>query len=368
MNARGIGPMTAWLLLVLTLVCAGGNGRADAFDRRHRDDTIEVRDGLLTVRLDALPLVLVLDVIGRHGNLVFRGDVPIDVRVTASFRGVPLAEGLTRILKDRSVVFIYSNDVLDEPYSRLVEVHIYSGSAGRPGVVTVPRSPLGDIRKHGVDDRGRDGPDVRAWHGGDDQRDQGASGAAVRHLEQALAHEDEPLARARAANVLARIGSEDAMARLAVAIATDPDTSVREAAAASLGKTWSEQAVAPLAQVLLDNQQFFVREAAARALGDTWSEDAVGALASALSTDSRQSVRETAAEALGKIGGAQAVDALVAALGDAHSTVRESAAVALGAIGRREALDALIHISLTDADSWVRKSAEGAATKILNLY
>src|SRR5262249_35806189 len=116
MNARGIGPMTAWLLLVLTLVCAGGNDRADAFDRRHRDDTIEVRGGWRTGRLAAFPLGLVLGVIGGHGNLVSRGDVPMDGRVTASFRGVPLAEGLTRILKARSVVFIFSNDVLDEPY------------------------------------------------------------------------------------------------------------------------------------------------------------------------------------------------------------------------------------------------------------
>src|SRR5262249_9931225 len=364
MNARGIGRMTACLLLDLALGYAGGKDRADAFDRPHREPTIELSDGLLTVRINSSPASLVLDLIGRQSGVLIRSKAPIDEQVTASFRDVPLAQGLTRILKDRSVVFIYSNDVPDD--SRLVEVHIFSGSAARPDVVTVPRPPLADIREYGGGDRGSGGPRLGSWRRGDDRPDQGASRVAVRHLGQELAHEEEPLARA--ANALARIGSEDAIARLAISIATDPDTSVREAAAASLGRTWSEQAVAPLAQVLLDNQQFFVREAAARALGDTWSEDAVGALASALSTDSRQSVRETAAEALGKIGGAQAVDALVAALGDAHSTVRESAAVALGAIGRREALDALIHISLTDADSWVRKSAERAATKILNLH
>ena len=352
MNARWIGPMTVCLLLDLALVFTGGNRGADAFDRPQRDDTVELRDGLLTVRVASSPASLVLEMIERHSGVAIRSNVAIDERVTASFRDVPLAEGLTRILKDRSVVFIYSDDVSDDSYPRLVEIYIYPGS---------------DIRKHSAGDRGLDdGLAVRSWRGDDDQPGQGASGAAVRHLEQVLAYDEEPLARARAANVLARIAGDQAITRLAASIASDPDTSVREAAVASLGKTWDQQAVAPLAQVLLDNQRFFVREAAARALGETWSEDAVGALASALSTDSRQSVRETAAEALGKIGGNGAVDALIVALSDAHSSVRESAAAALGAIGRREALDALIQISLTDADSWVRQSAERAATKILN--
>jgi len=366
MNARGIGPMTACLLLDLALVCTGGNSRAHAFDRLHRDDTVEIKDGLLTVRVASSPASLVLDIIERHSGVAIRSNVAIDERVTASFRDVPLAEGLTRILKNRSVVFIYSNDVSDDSHPRLVEVHIYPGSAARPDVVAAFRPPLADIREHGVGDRGPDGPGVRSWRDGGDQPDQGASGGvAVRHLGQVLAHDEEPAERARAAKALARIGDDEAITRLAASIASDPDTSVREAAVASLGKTWSEPAVAPLAQVLLDNQRLFVREAAARALGETWSEEAVGALASALSTDSRQSVRETAAEALGKIGGAGAVDALVAALGDAHSSVRESAAAALGAIGRREALDVLIQISLTDTDSWVRQSAERAAAKIL---
>jgi len=365
MNARRIGAMTAGVLLELTLLCAGVNGRADAFDHRQRGDIIELRDGLLTVDVNSLPASLALDLIEHQSGVIIRSTAPIDERVTATFRDVPLIEGLMRILKDRSAVFIYSNGGPDEPYLRLVEVHIYSGPTARPDVVTFPRASSPDIREH-VGDRA--GPSVRSWRGGGDQPDQSVSGVAVRDLGRVLAHEEEPLARVRAATALARFCGEDAIARLAVSIATDPDTSVREAAAVGLGRTWSEQAVAPLAQVLLDNQQFFVREAAARALGETWSEDAVGALASALSTDSRPSVRETVAEALGKIGGSKAVDALVVALGDAHSAVRESAAAALGAIGRRDALDALIQTSLTDADSWVRESAERAATKILNLH
>src|SRR5262249_60398280 len=108
-----------------------------------------------------------------------RSNVAIDERVTASFRDVPLAEGLTRILKNRSVVFIYSNDVSDDSHPRLVEVHIYPGSAARPDVVAAFRPPLADIREHGVGDRGPDGPGVRSWRDGGDQPDQEASGGVA---------------------------------------------------------------------------------------------------------------------------------------------------------------------------------------------
>src|SRR5262249_56587637 len=102
--------------------------------------------------------------------------------------------------------------------------NILRGPAGRRAVGAVPRPPLADIREYGVGDRGRDGPGMRSWRGGDDRPDQGASRVAVRHLGQELAHEEEPLARA--ANALARIGSEGAAAPLGISIPDRPRTDV----------------------------------------------------------------------------------------------------------------------------------------------
>jgi len=373
MNARGfVAAIAAGLLLDGALPCAGARGEADARDSASTRDLIEVSRDLLTVRVESSPLQSVLDVIARASGVSIRVHATFGETVTTDLRGLPVDEGLRRILGSRSAVFVYRGDLAGTHDPELVEVHVYPGSAlgsaavppvqPRPAVAwRQPTDSVGDVESGS----GTDGVLARASRGGEDRPVPARSAGVTGLLNQALGHEQDPSARVRAARALGRIGGDEAVAPLAASIATDPDPAVREAAAWGLGKTWSDGAVTPLARALLEDQPLFVRQAAAQALGETWSEAAVDALALAVSVDARRSVRETAAEALGKIGSPKAVEALVAALGDAHSTVRESAAAALGAIGSREALGVLIQISLTDRDHWVRRSAEGAAAKIL---
>jgi len=366
MNAHRLLLVVVCLLLDAALAYAGTRDRFDGASSR---GLIEVTRGLLTVRVEGSPLQNVLEIVARESGVSIRVHATADETVTANLRGLPLDEGLRKILGTRSAVFVYADDLAGVGRPRLVEIHVYPGSAlgADSSPSALPRPPAALRRPadsmEGVESgSGADGAPARAWRGAVDPP--GSAGVAGL-FDHTLAREQDPAARVRAAWALGKIGGDEVVAPLAASISADPDATVREAAALSLGKTWKEGAVAPLAQALLEDRRLSVREVAAEVLGETWSEAAVDALARALSTDPKRSVRENAADALGKIGSPVAVEVLIAALGDAHSTVRESAAAALGAIGSREALGILIQTSLTDQDPWVRQRAERAAAKIL---
>ncbi len=198
--------------------------------------------------------------------------------------------------------------------------------------------------------------------------------------------------QARAINVLAKIGTPEAVAAIIDSL-KDAELSeyVRGFAAVALGETGSVSMVEPLTVALGDEKQFvrwkctqalgmlghekcvnslvlamkdedqYVRAAAVRALGEIKSEEPVDDLVRALA-DEHWLVRLNSRNALLEIGG-PATERLVEALGDRNPGGRWQAAWALGRVKSEDALVPLVK-ALEDSDWMVRDEAAVALVKI----
>jgi hypothetical protein len=247
---------------------------------------VRVSRDLLTVRASGVPLRQVLAAISRQAGVRILMDQPGEEPVTVALSGVPLDEGLRRLIGPRDFAFVYSG--ASPP--RLAEIRVYS--------------------RAGTDGAARSSGDV--WP-------PGAS---------------EPGAAARQRTIIAlQSQGAGAVESLAQMLQDDESEAVREAAARALARTRTEIAIPPLARALREDARQQVRVAAAEALGALGSERAVPALVGAL-RDGEPAVRVTAVEALGAIGGRQAVVALLeAAAGDRDPQVRQAAAEAVRRLG-----------------------------------
>jgi hypothetical protein len=279
---------------------------------------IQTAAGRLTAKLRGVPLPEVLGAIGAQNGIGIFISAQVHRRVTADFRGLPLEEGLRRLLRGTNVAYFYTKTSVGDGKNatlKLVRVDVLPGPAGEADVEIVDKNE------------------------------------GIPALANQLAEGDGSELRAEAAKVLGKTGDPSAVDSLAEALAGDADPTVRAAAAKALGKTWSEEAVQPLAEAALQDPSAEVREAAARALGETWSDAATGSLLDALAYDRDALVRERAALALGQTAGDEVVDALIRALlEDRRSFVRDGAAEALAAIGTPTALRALEQYAMHDLD------------------
>jgi HEAT repeat protein len=251
-----------------------------------------------------------------------------DETVTTELRGLPIDEGVRRLLRNTNSVFIYSARPSSASMT-LDEVHVYPivhiGTRGMATSTTPGTAEATDARAFellAADSRARRKAAAQALG-------RTADATAIALLGQALSQEDGPSVREEIVKALGRTRSETAVGPLSAALRSDADPHVREAAAAALGKTWSELAVEPLAAALLGDPRASVREASARALGTTWAEAAVKPLARALLDDPRWYVRERAVYALGRIGSPGAAASLATALRDRDSSVSETAGAVL---------------------------------------
>jgi hypothetical protein len=279
---------------------------------------IQIANGRLTAQLRDVSLPAVLDEIAAKNGIRIFVSSQVHKRVTASFRGLALEEGLRRLLGGTNVAYFYTKrpaGVGKNAALKLIRVDVLPGPAGEADVEVV-------------------------------DADEGDAALASQSAEG-----DGSELRAEAAKVLGRTGDPSSIDPLAEALTGDADPAVRAAAAKALGKTWSEEAVQPLAEAALQDPSAEVREAATRALGETWSEAATGSLLEALTYDRDALVREQAALALGQTAGDEAVEALIRAfLEDRRWFVRDGAAAALAAIGTPAALRAFAQYALHDPD------------------
>ncbi|WP_432978566.1 HEAT repeat domain-containing protein [Dactylosporangium sp. CA-233914] len=162
----------------------------------------------------------------------------------------------------------------------------------------------------------------------------GAAWRARRRLKRR-----DPVARARAAEVLGNLGRKDSLLPLCELLG-DPDADVRVVAARSLGRIGDAGATQPLLATLPSRRPIpaHVVATALTRLGTA----AQGALLAALD-DPRSPVRATAAEVLGLIGAAGATVRVESALrADPAMEVRTAAARTLGRLGTRTALAPLM--------------------------
>jgi hypothetical protein len=291
--------------------------------------SFRVEGGRLWGSATAAPLERVLAAIASQSGVAIRVHAATDRTVTARLGGVPVEDGLRRVLEGTDFLLVYGRSGPGAgARPRLAEVHVFPAGAagGSPDPAgTGPIEPAGPS----------------------------AVGDALAVL---TATDAASVARRRAARALGREGADEAAGVLSAALAADDDPAVREALARALGRSGDAEAVPALARAVADDPDDGVREAAAHALGQAGRETAVEPLARALG-DPVAGVRAAAAEALARTGGEAAAVALgQAALQDASAQVRDRALQALGRLARDEARS-LVGLAASDPSARVRRTA-----------
>src|SRR5438552_9193981 len=152
----------------------------------------------LTVHLAGAPVTDVLDELGRQAGAEIRGQVRDPREVSAEFEGVPLAEGLHRLLGDQNFALVYGNE------GRLKSVRLLGGpqtavaaGAAAPPVSQPPAPGIMDaFAKHA--------PIAVAGHLGEAL---GGQQASLLQLFDLSVHHADPTVRAEAARIV--IGTID---------------------------------------------------------------------------------------------------------------------------------------------------------------
>lgn len=179
---------------------------------------VALHEGLLAVFVRDVPLAKVLEEIGRRSAVRIFSGLSLDERVSADFEGVPLEDGLQRLLRGQNVVLVYR-----QPES--------SGRAGAreapPSLATVIVWPRDGRPGLGADNVWRGGPAETAEAGG---RPAGNGAAAdLGQLGTDAIHEPEPEGRQQALVALGKSGQADAVSPLLAAL-QDREPTVRNAA------------------------------------------------------------------------------------------------------------------------------------------
>ena len=273
------------ILLTAVLLAAFPAGRA-ASHEEPREEThgsplaLHVEGDLLSVDVRDAPLADVLHGIAEQAAVKLEIHSGSADRVTDSFTGVRLGEGIQRLARGHDVILIYGAAQNGAERGRLVEAHVYEASA--PVVKSTVDPSERPARLRAVSELTR-------------QARQQQPGALA-SLTGLLSSDADPVVRARAAVALGSIGGPEAAAALTAALG-DQETSVRASAVSSLGRMREEGAVGSMAQILTGDRDAGVRRAAIWALSTLQSEDARRAIEAAVS-DSDWSIRQAAAGAL----------------------------------------------------------------------
>ncbi len=322
----------ALLLAAAILTFAGQWTRAAAAEppttpRLH----VTVEQGRLTVDLWNARLVRVLRLIGERAGVTmrFRGDP--NATLTQSFAGVPIEEGLRRLLQGHSLVLVYA------PTGKGGAPVLTEVSVVPPSLAAAPRSRAdGAPRAAGrhADTLGL-APSAAAASGpgrasSDAQGPEAPDGAA----RSAPGGAGDRAARLEVAQALARQGDAEAGADLARILAEDAHPLVRAQAAALLGIVGGEPAATALAAAVADGDAA-VRLHAVRALGKVEGAAAVPVLRDVLRRDPDPRVRRVAVRWLAALPGDDALAAVQAAGSDSDPGVREAAATALTTRGKQ---------------------------------
>ncbi len=267
---------------------------------------VHVERGLLSVDARKAPLGDVLEAIAEQADirLVTKGD--LDTPVTWSFVGVPVNQGIQRLLGNISSVLIYAPSD-DGEMGRLVAIHTLRRKADRADdsmrvARTIPTPPTPQTPN-------AEGSQPRPTVSLDDDREdrlravrrliRKPNAASVKDLTLLLAQDEDPVIRRIAASGLGRLRIPAARAALREAL-SDEDSLVRRRAIQGLGKAWGHEAVESLSDALVGDPEPSVRRQAALKLGRIFSEEAYQVL-DAARFDSDFSVRRAVLAGLARL-------------------------------------------------------------------
>jgi len=258
---------------------------------------VDTRGNELTVDVRGTPLADVLRAIGERASIdvTLRGD--FSAPVTASFAGVPLEEGIRRLVPGHSLVVTYAGSSGTPGANAVTGIVVVSGSAGSPAPMSVERE--------------------RPTPGGN-----GDTSVAAPATNAPLTGWVDDI---RALTGEADLGSRAALARLTEISASEPAGAVREQAVAAIGRLAGVD-IEPALTAALADADASVRLRAVRGLRRTGTETAVASLARAATDDPDPEVRLAALSALTSFPGPAMVQGLVRAMADPDGRVRDAAA------------------------------------------
>jgi len=275
--------------IILTAVLLAGlpdtsalSAQAPAPEASAPSQSVTVDRGLLTVDVRDMPLDEVLRTISDRSGVNITVHSGGATKVTQTFSGLGLDEGIRRLAPAYNVVLVYGSA---EPEgrpgaTRLVEVHVYETSKSPVTAVVDPQQRSTQLR-------------------------------TVRELSR-RAHAREPGALTSLADLLAR----------------DPDPAVRRSAAEALASLREPEAVTALRTGAAD-QDPTVRGSSLTSLGQMRDENSVGLVAQGATRDPDPTVRRSAVWALSTLQSEEAHRALEVAASDADPLVKQAAAGAL---------------------------------------
>jgi hypothetical protein len=313
-------PAILALALLLSLGAVGTSMSGPVSETETNASTVldvSVSGGELTVDVRNAPLGQVFQTIGRRAGLevTLRGD--LSARITQSFAGVSLEDGIRRLARGHSIAVTYAASPEAAERGILTGVWVM-GSSSAPDRAVAVSSPPGVTAaplNQGNGDPGESRPPSRR-----EQKAEERAPEATIHFPlggwlsgiQALADEADR-------------GSEAAVARLADISASEPAAVVREQAVAALGRLKGPE-IEPALTAALTDDDVLVRVRAVRGLRGTGTETAVQSLAGVLMGDADPQVRLAALSALTSFPGRTMVLGLARAVADPDGRVREAAA------------------------------------------
>ena len=253
---------------------------------------VHVADGRLTVTAQDASVKALVEAIAQETGLTLEAHESLDGQITVRFQGLPIAEGLARILGDRSYMLAFA-----------VESFPDGGGTAR-----VP------VRLRFVDRPATDEPPAAL----------GAVAMAERAtLFETLETYSDPWDKQDTLDALVETGDPAVAQRLGRAALADPDVDVRSAAVEALAMLGGPAAIEML-EVALHDREIVIREEAVGALEEIGGDAAVRGLTVALH-DADTDLRLLAIDAIGALGGPPAVRLLEHAASDPDASVRDSA-------------------------------------------
>lgn len=236
---------------------------------------VVVEEGKLTVDVHHAELESVLREIATRAAFDLRTSGKLG-RVTATFAGVSLEEGLRRLAPGRELMLVYRGSV-GRADQALVEVRVFAGSpASDPRRAAADLAEINQLLRTGA------GPE------------------GIARLVDLLGAAPEPAVRSRAAAVLGWRGGMGSETALTEAL-NDPAPDVRAQVVDALRRVAGARAIPALVRLLLRDPDAVVRRAAARSLGMLPEAAATSALTAAAG-DPDASVRKQVIWALRRRG------------------------------------------------------------------
>jgi hypothetical protein len=263
-----------WILLITVAIVTSPVQGEESF-------LIEFKDDLLTVKVEDTSLKKVLAEMERKCDIKILSDDLSDEKVTIRFNGLPIDEGILRIIEYHNSILLYEEREIGLDQSsppRLKEVIILSkdGKGINRGV----------IRETNL-------ANVSAIKGEEESQ-------LFHVLMRDLLESNDAGVREDAVEELSEMDDPRAVDLIFHALG-DEDGDVRASAAQALGDKRSKSAVEPLINILRDRDSW-VRESAVDALGEIGDPRAIEHLKLILA-DEDEDVRASADEALKRLGG-----------------------------------------------------------------